>query len=42
VEERESSEWEYEYNGIQRRTTESTRMRIESVVGRRQPREVSS
>jgi hypothetical protein len=33
VEERESREWEY--NGVQRRTTESMRMKIESVVGRR-------
>jgi hypothetical protein len=41
--EEESREWEC--NEVQRRTrstTESTRMRIESVVGRRWPREVSS
>jgi hypothetical protein len=40
VEERESLEWEY--SGVQRRATESTRMKIESVVGRRLPQEVSS
>jgi hypothetical protein len=33
VDERESREWKY--NGVQRSTTESITMRIESVVGRR-------